>query len=125
MGALAAGRSPADLAPFTDYANAVGEAFQIADDILDVTSTAEAMGKSTGADAAHEKMTAVTVYGLDGAKNAWPTSPKPPSTSSRRSPPPRPSAPSRATSPRGKTSPFAPPTQKNTFPFIGTMFSKC
>lgn len=68
MGALSAGRSPADLAPLTDYANAVGEAFQIADDILDVTSTAEAMGKSTGADAAHEKMTAVTVYGLDGAK---------------------------------------------------------
>ncbi len=68
MGALAAGRTPAELAPFTDYANAVGEAFQVADDILDVTSTAEAMGKSTGADAAHEKMTAVTVYGLDGAR---------------------------------------------------------
>lgn len=68
MGALAAGASDADLVPLTAYAEALGEAFQVADDILDATATSAQMGKSTGADAAHHKLTAVTLLGLDAAR---------------------------------------------------------
>ena len=68
MGVFAAGGSPAALAAATRYAAALGEAFQIADDLLNETSTAEQLGKAVGTDAAREKTTAVSVYGLDGAK---------------------------------------------------------
>ena len=68
MGVLAAGGMPAALAAATTYAAAIGEAFQIADDILNATSTPEQLGKAVGTDAAREKTTAVSVYGLDGAK---------------------------------------------------------
>ena len=68
MGVRAAGGSPAALAAATSYAAALGEAFQIADDLLNETSTAEQLGKAVGTDAAREKTTAVSVYGLDGAK---------------------------------------------------------
>ena len=68
MGVRAAGGSPAALAAATRYAAALGEAFQIADDLLNETSTAEQLGKAVGTDAAREKTTAVSVYGLDGAK---------------------------------------------------------
>ena len=47
---------------------ALGEAFQIADDLLNETSTAEQLGKAVGTDAAREKTTAVSVYGMAGAK---------------------------------------------------------
>ncbi len=68
MGVRAAGGSPAALAAATRYAAAAGEAFQIADDLLNETSTPEQLGKAVGTDAAREKTTAVSVYGLDGAK---------------------------------------------------------
>ena len=68
MGVRAAGGSPAALAAATRYAAALGEAFQIADDLLNETSTAEQLGKAVGTDAAREKTTAVSVYGLDSAK---------------------------------------------------------
>ncbi len=68
MGALAANASPETLSALTAYATAVGEAFQIADDLLDATSTPEAMGKSTQSDAARGKLTAVTLLGLDAAR---------------------------------------------------------
>ena len=68
MGVLAAAGTPAALAAATAYAAAIGEAFQIADDILNATSTPEQLGKAVGTDAAREKTTAVSVYGLDGAK---------------------------------------------------------
>lgn len=68
MGVRAAGGSPAALAAATRYAAALGEAFQIADDLLNETSTAEQLGKAVGTDAAREKTTAVSVYGMDGAK---------------------------------------------------------
>ena len=45
----------------------IGLAFQIKDDILDVTSTREMLGKSTGKDAAENKSTFVTLYGLGKA----------------------------------------------------------
>lgn len=68
MGVRAAGGSPAALAAATRYADALGEAFQIADDLLNATSTPERLGKAVGTDAAREKNTAISVYGMAGAK---------------------------------------------------------
>ncbi len=51
-----------------DYGRALGEAFQIADDLLDVEGDATALGKQTGQDAALGKTTFVTQLGVDGAK---------------------------------------------------------
>ena len=53
----------------TEYASHLGLSFQIKDDILDVESSPEVLGKSIGKDAATDKATFVTVYGLDGSKN--------------------------------------------------------
>jgi geranylgeranyl diphosphate synthase type II len=50
------------------YANAVGLAFQIADDILDVTRTAAELGKTPGKDEAADKATYVKFYGLEAAR---------------------------------------------------------
>ncbi|MEO9685660.1 MAG: polyprenyl synthetase family protein [Tateyamaria sp.] len=58
----------ADLGPLQTYAGALGLAFQIADDVLDVTSDADTMGKATGKDADAGKATFVSVLGLDEAK---------------------------------------------------------
>ena len=68
MGVLAAAGTPAALAAATRYAAAAGEAFQIADDLLNATATAEQLGKAVGTDAAREKTTALSVYGLAGAR---------------------------------------------------------
>ncbi|MBY5933484.1 polyprenyl synthetase family protein [Tateyamaria omphalii] len=58
----------ADLGPLQTYARALGLAFQIADDVLDVTSDAATMGKATGKDANAGKATFVSLLGLDEAK---------------------------------------------------------
>jgi geranylgeranyl diphosphate synthase type II len=50
------------------YADAIGLAFQIQDDILDVTSDNSQLGKTTGKDARDHKSTYVTLLGLEGAK---------------------------------------------------------
>lgn len=68
MGALAAGATDAQLAAADRYGDAVGLAFQIADDVLDVTASAEAMGKPTGADAAAGRHTYPAVVGLEKAR---------------------------------------------------------
>jgi farnesyl diphosphate synthase len=51
-----------------DYGRALGEAFQIADDLLDVEGDATALGKQTGQDAALGKTTFVTQLGIAGAR---------------------------------------------------------
>lgn len=51
-----------------DYASAMGRAFQIEDDILDVTGTFEELGKPIGSDAEQHKNTYVSLLGLDRAK---------------------------------------------------------
>lgn len=58
----------ADITPLQTYARALGLAFQIADDVLDVTSDAAAMGKATGKDADAGKATFVSLLGMDEAK---------------------------------------------------------
>lgn len=50
---------------FIRYGEALGVAFQIADDILDATSTTEVMGKTVGKDAAEGKLTYVALYGIE------------------------------------------------------------
>ena len=58
----------ADPAPLAAYANALGLAFQIQDDVIDVTGDAAAAGKAVGKDAAAGKATFVSLLGLDGAR---------------------------------------------------------
>jgi len=58
----------ADQAPLRTYGDAVGLAFQIADDVLDVEGDAAAVGKAVGKDEAAGKATFVSLLGLDGAK---------------------------------------------------------
>lgn len=58
----------ADPAPLREYADKIGLAFQIADDILDVESTPEALGKATQKDKVMGKATFVDLLGLDDAK---------------------------------------------------------
>ncbi|PWE29341.1 farnesyl-diphosphate synthase [Maritimibacter sp. 55A14] len=58
----------ADPAPLRAFADALGLAFQIADDILDVEGDAQIAGKRLGKDAAAGKATFVSLLGLDGAK---------------------------------------------------------
>ena len=57
-----------DPAPLRRYADSIGLAFQIADDILDVESTPEALGKATQKDKGMGKATFVDLLGLDGAR---------------------------------------------------------
>jgi farnesyl diphosphate synthase len=59
----------ADAAPLAAYASAIGLAFQIADDILDIEGDAATVGKATGKDAHAGKATFVSLLGLDGAKS--------------------------------------------------------
>jgi farnesyl diphosphate synthase len=68
MGAILGGVEPRPLSALTAYAEAAGRAFQLADDILDVTATAETMGKATGKDEGKGKQTLVAQLGVDGAR---------------------------------------------------------
>ncbi|MCQ4348340.1 (2E,6E)-farnesyl diphosphate synthase [Pseudomonas stutzeri] len=69
LGALASGRSDAtSLAALQAYARAIGLAFQVQDDILDVESDTATLGKTQGKDQAHAKPTYPALLGLDAAK---------------------------------------------------------
>lgn len=67
-GALIAGATEKELTFITDYAAQLGLLFQITDDILDVTATAEILGKTPGKDARARKATYPSLYGLKAAR---------------------------------------------------------
>jgi geranylgeranyl diphosphate synthase type II len=64
VGAVLCGAPPATVAALTTAGRALGVAFQIVDDILDVTSTPEELGKTPGKDVAQQKATYPGVHGL-------------------------------------------------------------
>ena len=68
IGGLAARASDETLRAFERYGSAVGLAFQIADDVLDVTSTTDELGKTAGRDAELKKSTYPALLGLAGAR---------------------------------------------------------
>ena len=68
IGAILAGASKEEIKSVETIAQKVGLAFQIQDDILDVTSTAEVLGKPIHSDEKNEKTTYVTWKGIEAAK---------------------------------------------------------
>ncbi|MDD4297496.1 MAG: polyprenyl synthetase family protein [Ruminiclostridium sp.] len=62
------GTSDEEVDALSQYADAIGVAFQIKDDILDVVGSADELGKPIGSDAKNLKTTYASLYGLDGAK---------------------------------------------------------
>lgn len=76
MGCIAAGADEEKISAARAYAHDVGLAFQIVDDILDITSTVEELGKPIGSDAQQEKTTSVTLLGLDKARELAKNIPK-------------------------------------------------
>lgn len=68
IGALFAGADERQLQALTTYAQRIGLAFQIQDDILDVVGDAVKLGKAVGADAAHAKSTYPVLYGLEESR---------------------------------------------------------
>lgn len=68
MGCILAGADENKLSAAKAYAEKIGLAFQITDDILDVTSSTEELGKPVGSDMEQQKTTYVSVYGIEGAR---------------------------------------------------------
>lgn len=67
-GAILAGAPEVQIGQMEQIARDVGIAFQIQDDILDVTSDMETLGKPIGSDEKNQKTTYVTIRGLDEAR---------------------------------------------------------
>lgn len=68
-GAIIANATDAELLVVTEYAAQLGLLFQITDDLLDVTASAETLGKTPGKDVRSAKATYVNIHGLDGARH--------------------------------------------------------
>ncbi|TIN56206.1 MAG: polyprenyl synthetase family protein, partial [Mesorhizobium sp.] len=68
-GALIAGAPADDRERLAEFGSAIGLAFQLADDLLDLTADASQMGKATGKDAAAGKATLVALHGANWARN--------------------------------------------------------
>ena len=68
MGALGGGADAATLAQLDHYASALGLAFQIRDDLLDIEASSEQLGKTAGKDAAQAKSTYPALLGIQGAR---------------------------------------------------------
>ena len=68
LGAMSANATPKQLERLTEFGETLGLAFQVIDDILDVTQTTEKLGKSAGKDIAAQKATYPALLGLDKAK---------------------------------------------------------
>ncbi|MFC1540956.1 polyprenyl synthetase family protein [Candidatus Latescibacterota bacterium] len=69
MGAVSAGISPDKLERIQEFGSLIGLAFQIVDDILDIESSNEILGKNVGSDEENDKATYPKVYGLDKSKS--------------------------------------------------------
>jgi geranylgeranyl diphosphate synthase type II len=69
IGALLGGTNDAQLDALTRYAESLGLAFQIVDDILDVVGDTEKLGKTAGSDERKKKATFPSLYGLEAAKS--------------------------------------------------------
>jgi geranylgeranyl diphosphate synthase type II len=67
-GALASGAGDSELKSLTEYGNKIGLVFQIVDDILDVTASSEALGKTAGKDEKVQKATYPAFYGLEASR---------------------------------------------------------
>jgi geranylgeranyl diphosphate synthase, type II len=67
MGGLAAGATRSRVRALADFGSRIGLAFQIMDDVLDVTSSTDMLGKTTGRDAALRKSTYPALLGVEGA----------------------------------------------------------
>ena len=68
IGGIAGGATAEQVNRLTAYAEDIGLAFQIADDVLNVTGTREELGKDTNTDASRGKKTYPTFFGVDGAR---------------------------------------------------------
>jgi geranylgeranyl diphosphate synthase type II len=68
LGGMSANCTPAQLATLTDFGYHVGLAFQVIDDILDVTQTSEQLGKTAGKDTQAQKATYPAIVGLDKSR---------------------------------------------------------
>lgn len=68
IGAILGGATVHELQSLTDYAKSLGLAFQIADDLLDLTGTEDKLGKRVQKDAAHGKLTYPAVYGISQSR---------------------------------------------------------
>lgn len=68
LGCIAAGGSPEQRERIQIYAQALGRAFQVRDDMLDVISSDQELGKPVGSDRTNEKSTFVTALGLEGCQ---------------------------------------------------------
>jgi geranylgeranyl diphosphate synthase, type II len=68
LGAMSANATPKQLAALTDFGQALGLAFQVIDDILDVTQTTEKLGKTAGKDVVATKATFPAIYGLEKSR---------------------------------------------------------
>ena len=68
LGAMSADATPEDLEALSSFGHALGLAFQVIDDILDVTQSTEILGKTAGKDQAVEKSTYPAILGLDGSR---------------------------------------------------------
>ncbi|RWM97262.1 MAG: polyprenyl synthetase family protein [Mesorhizobium sp.] len=68
-GAMIAGAPAADRERLAEFGSAIGLAFQLADDLLDLTADARQMGKATGKDAAAGKATLVALHGANWARD--------------------------------------------------------
>jgi geranylgeranyl diphosphate synthase type II len=67
-GALAAGANIQQLQALTEFGSKIGLVFQIVDDILDVTSSSEVLGKTAGKDEKVKKATYPALYGIDASR---------------------------------------------------------
>ena len=68
IGGIAAGAAPALVDALSRYGASVGLAFQIADDVLDITATSDELGKTAGKDVQYQKSTYPALLGIAGAR---------------------------------------------------------